>query len=127
MSNQAEGAAFEASLRRFLAARGYWVTKLVEGENGAPLDLLAVKSGRALAVECKVCATLRFPLSRVEDNQWRGMRAFQKHAGEAVFALLSPAGEVCVFPYRQVLAAKLSGKAALLLPDAEERWELDAP
>ena len=124
MTNGQEGQAFERRVRQYLAGQGYWVTKLQEGKNGAPFDLLAVRDHRALAVECKVCASLRFPLGRVEDNQWSGMKKFQQTAGDAVLVLLAPSGEVCVYPFDLVLAQKRRGKSALAVLEAPKRWEV---
>lgn len=43
---------------------------LTPDKRGAqPFDLLAVKNGVALAIDCKTCADPIFRLSRLEDNQ----------------------------------------------------------
>lgn len=86
-SNKKSGTDFENRFRKMLREHGYWSHKLVENENGAPFDILALKEGRAYAFDCKECGTERFRLSRIEDNQVTGMTAFEEAGGKAYFIL----------------------------------------
>jgi Holliday junction resolvase len=69
-SNKAQGNLSERMFVQVLRAHGFWAHKLVENENGAPFDIIAVRGGIAYAFEVKeVSNGTRFHLSRVEENQ----------------------------------------------------------
>lgn len=85
MNNKIIGSKFEKEMAEWLGRQGYWVHFLSPGPDGSqPCDLVAAKSipGRSdgttlfLAIDCKTLAGenknfdgLRFPLSRIEENQ----------------------------------------------------------
>lgn len=55
---------------KILAQNGYWVHFIVPDSRGAqPFDIIAVKDGKALAIDCKTCVADSFNISRLEDNQ----------------------------------------------------------
>lgn len=59
-----------------LASRGWWVHFITPAPNGGqPFDVIAVKNGIAMAIDCKTSVSHIFPLSRLEDNQ---IMAFEK-------------------------------------------------
>ena len=75
-SNKKIGTAFEKEMCDILAQRGYWVHFMAPDNRGAqPFDIIAVKDGRALAIDCKTCVANSFNISRLEDNQ---VYAFEK-------------------------------------------------
>lgn len=84
-NNKKSGTAFENDFRRLLRKNGFWSHKLVENENGAPFDIIAVKNKRAYAFDCKDCSSARFPLNRVEDNQITGMQSIREAGAETFF------------------------------------------
>ena len=54
-----------------LSQNGWWALRIPRNPSGAqPFDVIAVKGSNVLAVDCKTCAEKKFPISRVEDNQW---------------------------------------------------------
>ncbi len=84
-NNKKSGTEFENEFRRILKQNGFWSHKLVENENGAPFDVIAVKNERVYAFDCKDCSSDRFPFKRVEDNQIVGMRSIRRAGAEAYF------------------------------------------
>lgn len=84
-NNKKNGTEFENNFRKMLKENGFWSHKLVENENGAPFDVIAIKNGRAYAFDCKDCSSGRFSLSRIEDNQITGMRSIRNAGAETFF------------------------------------------
>ena len=76
MNNKKLGTDFENEMCEILAHMGYWVHFIVPDSRGAqPFDIIAVKDGKAYAIDCKTSASKRFPFSRLEENQ---ILAFEK-------------------------------------------------
>lgn len=76
MNNKRLGTAFEKKLCAWLCHRGWWVHFLSPDHTGSqPFDVIAVKDGKALAIDCKTSAKPIFNISRLEDNQ---VMAFEK-------------------------------------------------
>lgn len=76
MNNKKLGTNFERQLCGILAEDGYWVHFLSPDARGAqPFDVIAVKDGEAVAIDCKTCKDHIFRISRLEDNQ---VMAFEK-------------------------------------------------
>lgn len=76
MNNKKLGSKFEKEICQRLAAKGYWVHFIVPDIRGAqPFDIIAVKDGKAFAIDCKTCVADIFSISRLEDNQ---VMAFEK-------------------------------------------------
>ena len=67
------GLEFQRKFCKRLWNDGYWALEIARDSRGAqPFDVLAMKDNHVLAVDCKVCSSkgARFPLTRIEDNQW---------------------------------------------------------
>lgn len=76
MNNKKLGSKFEKDICQRLAKKGYWVHFIVPDIRGAqPFDIIAVKNGKAVAIDCKTCVADIFNISRLEDNQ---VMAFEK-------------------------------------------------
>ena len=76
MNNKTLGTAFEREMCELLASKGFWVHFIVPDARGAqPFDIIAVKNGVPLAMDCKTCEANTFSISRLEDNQ---ISAFNK-------------------------------------------------
>ena len=70
MNNKKLGMAFERRMVDDLSDRGYWVHFITPDNRGAqPFDIIAVKDGLAVAMDCKTCKDKIFRISRLEDNQ----------------------------------------------------------
>lgn len=78
MNNKRLGISFEQYVCKILAKHGVWVHFMAPDSRGAqPFDIVAVKDGKAFAIECKTLdkKTRSFTLDRLEDNQ---RMAFQR-------------------------------------------------
>lgn len=76
MNNKKLGTAFEKRVCGMLAENGWWVHFISPDKRGAqPFDIIAVKAGEALAIDCKTCANKYFGFDRLEPNQ---IMAFEK-------------------------------------------------
>ncbi len=76
MNNKRLGTQFERELVEALADRGWWCHFITPNAAGAqPFDVIAVKDGKALAIDCKTSVDHIFRISRLEDNQ---IMAFEK-------------------------------------------------
>ena len=76
MNNKRLGTAFEKEFCQILASKGWWVHFITPAPHGGqPFDIIAVKAGEAIAIDCKTCASHLFHLTRLEENQ---VMAFEK-------------------------------------------------
>jgi Holliday junction resolvase len=75
-NNKQIGTEFEKAIVDLLSKQGYWVHFIVPDARGAqPFDIIAVKDGMAVAMDCKTCKDRYFRMSRLEENQ---IMAFEK-------------------------------------------------
>ena len=65
MTNKKAGNLFEQEFCEILFENGFWVHNLAQNASGQPADVIAVKKGRALLIDCKVCDTNGFSFSRI--------------------------------------------------------------
>lgn len=72
-TNKKLGNLFENEFCELLSKKGFWVHLLAQNKSGQPADVIAIKSGMAYLIDCKVCSRHSFSLSRVEDNQQTAM------------------------------------------------------
>lgn len=76
MNNKQLGTKFEKQMVGLLSEQGYWVHFMSPDNRGAqPFDIIAVKDGMAMALDCKTCVNRYFSIGRLEINQ---MMAFDK-------------------------------------------------
>ena len=118
-SNKKSGTAFENDFRRLLRKNGFWSHKLVENENGAPFDVIAVKDGRVYAFDCKECSSDRFPLNRIEDNQFTGMRSISAAGAEAFF-VFQWGGSIRIASSGYVFQAVKNGLRSIKITESPE-------
>lgn len=72
MNNKKLGTAFEKEMCELLKNRGYWVHFITPDNRGAqPFDIIAVKDGKAFAIDCKTLSekVKSFSISRLEYDQ----------------------------------------------------------
>lgn len=69
MSNKKLGNDFESRLCEILSNEGFWCHLFAQNQAGQPADIIAVRNGKAYLIDCKVCSSGGFVLSRMEDNQ----------------------------------------------------------
>ena len=72
MNNKKIGTEFEKYVCKILKYMGYWVHFIAPDSRGAqPFDIIAVKNGMAVAIECKTLDAKQkyFSIDRIEENQ----------------------------------------------------------
>lgn len=70
MNNKRLGSMFERELCDVLADKGYWVHFIAPDNRGAqPFDVIAVKDGKPLAIDCKTSVRDAISIGRLETNQ----------------------------------------------------------
>lgn len=84
------GREFENHVVKQLHNAGYWVLRIPQNETGQqPFDILAIKGKRILAYDAKVLSEgKRFPLNRIEDNQYNAFELMEKKTGAEEIGLL---------------------------------------
>lgn len=97
-SNKKEGTEFENKLKELFYENGYWVHLFQQNSAGQPCDLIAVKGVYAFIIDAKDCKSGRFPLTRVEENQFLSMsRWCERTKHKAFFAFQLPDDEEVYF------------------------------
>lgn len=100
MNNKKIGNAFETEACSKLAEAGYWVHFLAPDARGAqPFDIIAVKDGRALAIDCKTCVAKSFNISRLEDNQIMAFERWIDCGNGVPFVMVKHDGNIYAIPY----------------------------
>jgi Holliday junction resolvase len=107
MNNKRLGTAFEREMCEILAAQGYWVHFIVPDARGAqPFDIIAVKDGKALAIDCKTCAADSFSVSRLEDNQIMAFNKWRACGNETPVIAVKHAEKIYYIDYSRLLQEK---------------------
>lgn len=115
MNNKKLGTAFENFVCRKLAEDGWWVHFMSPDNRGAqPCDVIAVKCGEAIILDCKTSKDHIFRIGRLEDNQVYCFEKWRKCGnGDAYIAVEYK--DKCLFIPYSVLKAR--GKIDL------DKWE----
>lgn len=96
---------------------GYWTLVIPKNKRGAqPFDLIAIGRVSMYAADCKVCSQPRFPLSRIEDNQWLAMEALRQKRNDIIicfFCLYD--GDIYIIPYAEAVLARERGQRTIPL------------
>jgi len=107
MNNKKLGTEFEKEVCELLASRGYWVHFIVPDARGAqPFDIIAVKNGYALAIDCKTCVADTFNISRLEDNQIMSFELWLRKGNEQPLIAVKHNDELYIIPYCDLKKAK---------------------
>ena len=82
--------AFEERITKMLKEAGYWALRIPPNEAGQqPFDIIAIKGKRILTYDAKLLSNrTRFPLSRIEDNQYNAFELVEKKTGADEIGLL---------------------------------------
>lgn len=100
------GEKFERVFCELLKEDGYWALRIPKNNTGAqPFDILAISGDSMLAVDCKVCKSNRFPLSRIEDNQWLAFKMLAERTNARIGIAVYHNGQVFMIPYGMLLRA----------------------
>ena len=107
--NKREGTRFENRLKDMFYEHGFWVHLFQQNQAGQPCDLIAVKGEKAYIIDAKDCKSGRFPLSRVEENQFLSMtRWLDRTRHQAWFAFQLPDDEEVYFISFQTICSLLA-------------------
>ena len=102
-SNKKIGTAFEQEMCGILAQKGYWVHFIVPDIRGAqPFDLIAVRNGEALAIDCKTCIANTFSMSRLEFNQIMAFERWQACGNGDPILMVKHDNQVYRIPYSEL-------------------------
>lgn len=81
---------FENLFCNLLSKQGYWALNIPKNQSGAqPFDVIAIKGIGIIAVDCKVCGSNRFPLNRIEDNQWAAFELMRERTTDADIGIVA--------------------------------------
>lgn len=98
--NKQIGTEFEHELCQILAQKGYWVHFIVPDARGAqPFDVIAVKDGKALAIDCKTCVADSFNIGRLEENQIMAFERWIKCGNDDPFIAVKHDNKVYLINY----------------------------
>lgn len=107
MNNKRLGTEFEREVCDLLAADGYWVHFIAPDARGAqPFDIIAVKDGSALAIDCKTCVAGSFNISRLEDNQIMAFERWLACGNEDPKVAVKHEGKIWFLSYMTLKAQK---------------------
>lgn len=107
MNNKKLGTAFEREVVDILAGSGWWVHFITPDARGAqPFDIIAVKAGQAMAIDCKTCAADRFTISRLEDNQIMAFEKWLSCGNEMPVILVKHDGRIYWIRYKHLKEQK---------------------
>lgn len=122
MSNKAAGTRFEKEFAEILARNWFWVHIFQDNKNGQPCDVIAARDGSAYLFDCKDCQNDKFPLSRVEENQYNAMKLFQLTGNRrGMFAMQFPEAGIYLVDFEVLKKLKDDG-VAQIGPDSIHKY-----
>lgn len=106
MNNKRIGTQFEGEMVDLLAANGWWVHFITPNAAGAqPFDIIAVKAGVAIAIDCKTVVRHSIPFSRLEDNQIMAMQLWMRCGNTEPIVAVKCDEVIYKVPYTMLKAA----------------------
>ena len=119
------GLQFERYIADRMSDAGYWVLNISRNNSGAqPFDIVAIQGSRIWLVDCKVSNVQRFPLDRVEPNQWVAFEQASRKTNANVGLLIWYDNSVWFMPFVRLLELRKNGKRSFLVDrdKAIVRW-----
>lgn len=121
MNNKTEGTKFEIELCEHLASEGFWAHNIAAKSAGQPADVIAVKNGIPVLIDCKVCENDCFNLTRIEPNQEAAMTLWYECGNShAYFAVKLKDGLVFMITYTTLAKLWLNNVRVLKRKDIVE-------
>lgn len=121
MNNKRLGTIFEQRVVKCLTEGGWWVHFITPNAAGQqPFDIIAVKHGKALAIDCKTCADDVFRFDRLEENQKFAFERWLKCGNHEPYLIVEHNCKMYCIPY-----TILRDNRVVLLKD-DLKWGLDA-
>lgn len=107
-NNKKIGSDFEQKFCQYFFKKGFWAHFLNPAPDGSqPFDVILIKNGRAIAIDCKTVEGKSFPLDRIEPNQESAFKLMQECRNtENYFALKISESELIFVPAAYLLGAK---------------------
>lgn len=102
MSNKSNGTAFERKFAELLSGEGFWAHCLKDNANGQPFDVIAARNGRTYVFDCKDCATERFVLSRIKENQRNAMELWSATGNHQGMFAIKFSGRIYLLPHQML-------------------------
>lgn len=100
MNNKKLGTQFEQKICKMLNHDGWWVHFIEPKQSGAqPFDIIAVRHGRAVAIDCKTCAKNTFSIDRLEDNQIFAFDKWKACGNSDPYVIVEHDDDIYVIPY----------------------------
>lgn len=100
MNNKKLGSLFEQRVLKRLTEGGWWAHFITPNAAGQqPFDIIAVKHGKALAIDCKTCADNVFRLDRLEENQKFAFDRWLRCGNEEPYLIVEHDGGLYCVPY----------------------------
>lgn len=103
MNNKKIGTEFERTMVALLAKCGYWVHFISPDARGAqPFDIIAVKDGYPVAMDCKTCADKYFRIGRLEENQIMAFEKWLACGNDTPYIAVEHNKRIHLIPYTQL-------------------------
>lgn len=102
MNNRQLGQNFENLFCEILYAQGFWVHNFAQKTAGQPADVIAVKNGKSYLIDCKVCSSRGFALSRIEENQHYAMHLWWLAGNGTGWFALKQDNDIYMFSYDEL-------------------------
>lgn len=107
MNNKKLGTNFEGFMCTHLSNQGWWVHFMSPDRRGAqPFDIIAVKNGFAMAIDCKTCSDHILRISRVEENQHYAFQRWMKCGNKNAFLAVLHDHKIYMVDYQLLLERK---------------------
>lgn len=120
ITNKKLGNDFECEFCEILFEKGFWIHNIAQTQVGQPADIIAVRKGKAFLIDCKVCTSNRFTLSRVEDNQHLSMDLWRDcDNGEPWFSI-KLGNDIYMVTHWNIKALLNSGQSSMNEQDLHE-------
>lgn len=125
MSNRKTGNEFESEFCELLFQYGFWAHNIAQNQAGQPADIIAVNGKNSFLIDCKVCSSKGFAISRIEPNQDSAMQLWKERVNEhAFFAMLLPNEEIRMVGYDVMKKFEQEGKKYIPISALQTSAEL---
>ena len=127
-TNKKDGNQFENELTELLKEHGWWALNISCGRSGQPVDIIAVKNGVSVLIECKVCnnKSHRFSFERIEANQWLSCSLWNQCGNGTSWFALKVEDKVYMVSFETINAyLNIEHKQSLSRSEIEGRMTID--
>ena len=95
MSRNKDASDFEYEVANILGKNGFWAHVCAKSKDGSqPCDIIALNRKGNHLIDAKLCASGRFQLNRVEDNQLHSIKWFKQRCNGMGWFALKLNGEI---------------------------------